>query len=307
MSTAAPVDLAYHCPTPSSVANCAACRPWCWTTNVYRMWLSMPQQWSPAVKGVVVCRAYVEKYGRLRKERFEWNRRRAALGEYRNLVVGVAPAAQTQHCVSRHTLRAHLHQQLRVQFVTPCMCGRGTHEEDAYDIHAEHTRINVSPCRAAQVDDRVDLRLQLPWHEREPDWTNEQIFNLITLDGTAAMPADITVTVSCFLCTVSVHPQDTKGALWHWLCSSAELRVAIAQLCTCMWQTLAHVCVWGAGARPPGAGRHAGAGRAVPGVHRGVPAADGAPHGAPAHAGAAVPRQLSSAAQDTPIVWLLCT
>ena len=43
----------------------------------------------------------------------------------------------------------------------------------------------------------MDLRLQMKWDKPEPDWTNEQIFNLITLDGTAAMPADIAVTVSC--------------------------------------------------------------------------------------------------------------
>lgn len=76
-------------------------------------------------------RAYVEKYGRLRRERDEWNRRRAAIGEHRGMV----------------------------------------------------------------VDDRVDLRLQMKWDKPEPDWTHEQIFNLITLDGTAAMPADIAVKV----------------------------------------------------------------------------------------------------------------
>ena len=59
----------------------------------------------------------------------------------------------------------------------------------------------IHPCltahvRAVQVDDRVDLRLQMKWDKPEPDWTNEQIFNLITLDGNAAMPADIAVTVS---------------------------------------------------------------------------------------------------------------
>lgn len=42
----------------------------------------------------------------------------------------------------------------------------------------------------------MDLRLQMKWDKPEPDWTNEQIFNLITLDGTAAMPADIAVKVS---------------------------------------------------------------------------------------------------------------
>ena len=64
--------------------------------------------------------------------------------------------------------------------------------------------------RAVQVDDRVDLRLQMKWDKPEPDWTNEQIFNLITLDGTAAMPADIAVTVSCLA------PLDQT--LVHWQC-----------------------------------------------------------------------------------------
>lgn len=46
-----------------------------------------------------------------------------------------------------------------------------------------------------QVDDRTDVRLQKPWDEQEKEWTYEEIFKLITLDGTAANPADVVMKV----------------------------------------------------------------------------------------------------------------
>lgn len=47
-----------------------------------------------------------------------------------------------------------------------------------------------------QVDDRTDIRLQKPWDEQEKEWTNEEIFKLITLGGTAANPADVVMKVN---------------------------------------------------------------------------------------------------------------
>ncbi len=52
---------------------------------------------------------------------------------------------------------------------------------------------------AFQVDDRTDVRLQMPWDEPEREWTHEEAFNLITLDGTAAKPTDLVVGVRCLL------------------------------------------------------------------------------------------------------------
>lgn len=53
----------------------------------------------------------------------------------------------------------------------------------------------MSTCNIPQVDDTVDVRLQMPWDEQQPDWSHEEIWNLITLDGTAASPENIPLTV----------------------------------------------------------------------------------------------------------------
>ena len=146
----------------------------------------------------------MEKYGRLRRKRDEWNRRRAAIGEHRGMVVGTAAHLDPEQLCSRRTATSKLHavcppQQAQTAPCAVCRFPQALQlppsKESAGTQHIIHPCLTAR-VRAVQVDDRVDLRLQMKWDKPEPDWTNEQIFNLITLDGNAAMPADIAVTVS---------------------------------------------------------------------------------------------------------------
>lgn len=63
-------------------------------------------------------------------------------------------------------------------------------------IDWNYRRACVGQFQYIQVNEKTDVRLQVPWEEPQRDWTNEEIWNFITLDGVAADPRSITLEVA---------------------------------------------------------------------------------------------------------------